>query len=140
VLARAQQAIGAGSASRLVLATPAGERHELGILMVALCAQEQGVRALYLGCDLPADEIADAALRVRARAVGLGIVSLEATAADREVRALRRRLPRSVELWLGGAGSARLERLPAGTLAFPDLAALETRLVLLREASRLDPA
>jgi hypothetical protein len=56
------------------------------------------------------------------------------------VRALRRRLARSVELWLGGAGSARLERLPAGTLAFPELGALETRLALLREASRLDPS
>jgi DNA-binding transcriptional MerR regulator len=139
VLARAQRPVGGGSASSLVLATPAGERHELGILMVALCAQEQGVRPLYLGCDLPADEIAHAALRVRARAVGLGLVGLDATAAERELRALRRHLPRTVELWLGGAGSARLERLPTGTLVFPDLAALETRLILLRESARLDP-
>jgi DNA-binding transcriptional MerR regulator len=138
VLARAQHAIGGGSASCLVLATPTGEHHELGILMVALSAQEQGVRTLYLGCDLPADEIADAALRVRAQAVGLGLVCLDASAAEREVRALRRRLPRSVELWLGGAGSARFASRPAGTIAVSDLAALETRLVLLRESARRD--
>jgi DNA-binding transcriptional MerR regulator len=140
VLARAQHAIGGGSAGSLVLATPSGEHHELGILMVALCAQEQGVRPLYLGCDLPADEIADAALRVRARVVGLGLVGLDATAAEREVRALRRRLPRTVELWLGGAGSASLASRPAGTIAVPDLAALETRLALLRESVRREPA
>ena len=128
------------AAGTLVLATPAGEHHELGILMVALCAQEQGVRPLYLGCDLAVDEICDAARRVHARAVGLGIVGLDAAAAAREVRALRRRLPRSVELWLGGAGSARLAALPLGTIAVPDLAALETRLVLLREVARLEPA
>ncbi len=140
VLARAQRGAGGEGSSRLVLATPAGELHELGILMVALCAREHGVRPVYLGCDLPAEEIADAALRVRARAVGLGLVSLDATAALREVRALRRRLPQTVEIWLGGAGSGRHVRQPAGTCTVLDLTALETRLVLLREAARQDPA
>ena len=139
VLARAQRVVGSAGRSRLVLATPAGEVHELGILMVSLCAQEHGVHPVYLGCDLPAEEIADAALRVRARAVGLGLVSLDETAAAREVRALRRRLPRTIEIWLGGAGSGRLVRQPAGTCTVLDLTALETRLVLLREAARQDP-
>lgn len=140
VLARAQRGAGGAGSSRLVLATPAGELHELGILMVAMCAQEHGVHPVYLGCDLPAEEIADAALRVRARAVGLGLVSLDATAALREIRALRRRLPRRVEIWLGGAGSGRLARPPAGTCTVLDLTALETRLALLRETARQDPS
>jgi DNA-binding transcriptional MerR regulator len=139
VLARARHTVSGQGGSCLVLATPTGEHHELGILMVALFAQEHGVRVVYLGSDLPVVETAEAALRVRARVVGLGLVSLAATAAAREVRALRRRLPRTIEIWLGGAGSRRLARQPAGTCTVLDLTALETRLVLLREAARQDP-
>ena len=131
VLARAQRSAGAPGASCLVLATPSGERHELGILMVALCAQEHGVRVVYLGCDLPVEQIAEAAVRVRARAVGLGLVDLDPAAASREVRALRKKLPSEVELWLGGRGAERLASLPDGTSVVPDLAALETFLVVL---------
>ena len=40
-----------------MLATPAGERHELGLLTAALCAQDQGARVFYLGSDLPTSEI-----------------------------------------------------------------------------------
>jgi MerR family transcriptional regulator, light-induced transcriptional regulator len=134
VLARAQRPIVSRDARCLVLATPAGERHEFGILIASLCAQEHGVRAVYLGCDLPADEIARAALEGRADAVGVGIVALDPTLAGRELRALRRRLPDTVELWIGGAGAARLASQPQGTSLVPDLAALDTRLALLAEA------
>jgi DNA-binding transcriptional MerR regulator len=135
VLARAQRALGGLGASDLVLATLPGERHEFGILMAALCAQELGVRVLYLGCDLPVDEIAEAALRARARVVGIGIVGLDPAVASRELRALRRRLPASVALWVGGAGAARLSSVPEGTLRLSDLAALDSRLALLAEPS-----
>jgi len=140
VLSRAQRAVGGPGAACLALATPAGELHELGILMAALCAQERGVRVLYLGPDLPADEIAAAALRARVQAVGLGIVSLDPAAAAQEVRALRQRLPRTVELWLGGAGSARLPRRLEGTIAVPDLAELDLRLVLLGDLAQRERA
>lgn len=140
VLARAQRVVIDRDASGLVLATPAGELHELGILIAALCAQERGARVVYLGCDLPADEIARAALDARARAVGLGIVALDPTLAGREVRALRRRLPETIELWLGGAGAARLASQPEGTCRVPDLAALDTRLALLAEPLRRRPS
>ncbi len=136
VLARAQRPTGAPGASGLVLATPPGERHELGILMVALCAQEHGIRVVYLGCDLPVEQIAEAAVRARARAVGLGLVDLAPAAASREVRALRKRLPGEVELWLGGRGAMRLASLPEGVCAVPDLAELDTRLVMLEAPPR----
>jgi len=117
-----------------------GEHHGLGILMAALCAQERGVRGVQLGCDLPVDEIVEAAVRVDARAVGLGLVSLEPAAAAREIRALRRKLPRAVELWLGGAGVARLVRRPQGAIALANLAELDTRLALIREPLGRDRA
>jgi DNA-binding transcriptional MerR regulator/methylmalonyl-CoA mutase cobalamin-binding subunit len=140
VLTRAQRVVSSRGASCLVLATPTGERHELGILIVALCAQERGVRVVYLGPDLPAEEIARAALDARAQAVGLGIVALDPTTAGREVRAVRRRLPDAVELWLGGAGAGRLASQPDGTCFVPDLAALDTRLALLAESGGKRPA
>ena len=136
VLARALRAPHPGDASVLVLATPPAELHELGILMAALCAQEHRVRVVYLGCNLEADEIAEAARRARADAVGLGIVALEPAAAGREVRALRRRLPAGTELWLGGAGAARLASTPEGAVLVADLDALDTRLALLAEPGR----
>jgi DNA-binding transcriptional MerR regulator len=135
VLARAQRSVGAPGASCLVLATPSGERHELGILIVALCAQEHGIRVVYLGCDLPAEQIAEAAVRVRARAVGLGLVDLDPAAALREARSLGKKLPGEVELWLGGRGAGRLANLPDGAFVVSDLTALDTRMVLLEEPS-----
>lgn len=131
VLARAQRAVAGPGAACLALATPAGELHELGILMAALCAQERGVRVAYLGPDLPADEIADAALRAHAEVVGLGIVNADPGQVAQEVRALRRRLPQKVAIWLGGSGAARLPRRPEGTTLVADLAELDMRLALL---------
>jgi methanogenic corrinoid protein MtbC1 len=88
----------------IVLATPAGERHEIGLLMVALLARDAGIRVVYLGVDLPAPEIASAAERARAVVVGLSIVGTGNRArATRELEALQIALPRECELWLGGA-------------------------------------
>jgi DNA-binding transcriptional MerR regulator len=88
----------------IVLATPAGERHELGLLMVALVARDAGLAVVHLGVDLPAPDIVLAAERARATVVGLSIVGAGNRArATREVDALQMALPRECELWLGGA-------------------------------------
>jgi methanogenic corrinoid protein MtbC1 len=88
----------------IVLATPAGERHELGLMLVALLAREAGVPVVYLGVDLPAPEIVLAAERARAVVVGSSIVGTEnRDRATRELEALQIALPLECELWLGGA-------------------------------------
>jgi hypothetical protein len=133
VLAGALRSRSPAGAGALVLATAAGERHELGLLAVALCAQERGVRVVYLGCDLPAEEIARAARRARAQVVGLGLVCLEPAEAARAARELARALPEGVELWLGGAGAEALRSLPPGSRRILDLDTLDTRLALLGE-------
>jgi DNA-binding transcriptional MerR regulator len=85
---------------RIVFATPAGERHELGLLSAALLAATAGYGVVYLGQDLPADDIAHAAATAGARIV---IVSLTTPGAvtRAEVRKLAG-LPAGVELWMGG--------------------------------------
>ena len=58
-----------------VLATPAGERHEFGILLVALLALDAGLDVAYIGTDMPAGEIAAAVRRTNAILLGLSLVS-----------------------------------------------------------------
>jgi DNA-binding transcriptional MerR regulator/methylmalonyl-CoA mutase cobalamin-binding subunit len=92
-----------GNAPVLVAATPAGERHELGALLAAVSAAAEGWRAVFLGPDLPADEITAAALRLQAEIVALSLVDPKQHAtAPAEIEDLRRRLPSSIQLVVGG--------------------------------------
>jgi len=90
-------------AAVIVTGTPAGERHELGALLAAVSAAAEGWRAVYLGPDLPASEIATAATRVGARVVAVSVV--DPTKADlmaEEVHRIRQVLPGSIRLIVGG--------------------------------------
>ena len=58
----------------LVVATPPGQIHEFGALVVAAAAAADGWRVTYLGTELPAEDIAEVAARMRARAVALSVV------------------------------------------------------------------
>lgn len=55
----------------VVCATPAGERHALGLQMAAFTLALNNLRIVYLGADLPAGEIAEAVTQHAARAVVL---------------------------------------------------------------------
>lgn len=97
------------SAPKVLVATPAGDRHAIGAALVGAAAAVEGWNVLYLGTDLPAGEIADAARAAGARVVALSVVYVEDR--DRvlgELRALRSRLPRDVALIAGGAGAHAL--------------------------------
>jgi len=90
-------------APRVIVATPSGQLHELGALLVAAAANNLGWRAVYLGASLPAAEIAGAAIQNAARAVLLSVVY---PADDAELPAdleqLRRHLPEGVRIVVGG--------------------------------------
>ena len=99
----------APGAPTLLVATPAGERHEMGAFLAAAAAMAAGWRVVYLGPDLPAGEIALAAAGTGARAVAVGVVFLH----DRdhllaELRTLRARLATDVPLVAGGPGAVAL--------------------------------
>jgi methanogenic corrinoid protein MtbC1 len=57
----------------MVLTTPAGQHCEIGALMTAVTAANAAWKIFYCGPDLPAEEIAAAALQKQALAVALGI-------------------------------------------------------------------
>lgn len=97
------------SAPNLLLATLSGEQHKMGAVLAATAAAAEGWRVTYLGPDLPAGEIAAAAVAAEARVVGVSIVHLrEPERVLAELRTVRAQLPRSVALLAGGAGSVAL--------------------------------
>ncbi len=114
----------------LVVTTPAGQRHELGALMVAVTAANEGWNAIYLGADLPADEIAAAARRTGAKAVAVSITYPDNNARlVAELRRLRRQIGFAVALIVGGRAAGTYRRL------FEEIGALRLEsLIALRDA------
>jgi DNA-binding transcriptional MerR regulator/methylmalonyl-CoA mutase cobalamin-binding subunit len=120
----------------LVVATPAGQLHELGALLVGAAAANLGWQVTYLGASLPAAEIAGAAHQDRARAVALSLVYPEDDPQlDGELTRLRELLPPEVVLLTGGrAMSAYCDTLEKiGAVQMKDLAHLCATLDDLRK-------
>ena len=92
-----------------VVATPSGERHELGALFAAIVAAQCGFRSVYLGPDLPASEIAAAVQASSARVLLLSIVSLSARKARAAMAEIEALLPKRVRVAVGGRGSAAMD-------------------------------
>jgi len=119
----------------LVVATPAGQLHELGAIMVAAAASNLGWKVLYLGPSLPAAEIAGAAAQNRARAVALSIVyPSDDVGLAAELIQLRKLLPTEIKILAGGraAGSYATALRKIGALTITDLPQLFETLGQLR--------
>ncbi|MBC8003269.1 MAG: MerR family transcriptional regulator [Opitutaceae bacterium] len=123
----------------LVVATPSGQLHELGAILVATEATILGWRVTYLGASLPAADIAGAAIQNNARAVALSIVFpsddplMGASLSD-----LRRFLPPDVKLLVGGGASAAYQKEidAAGAIRLNALQDLSEELTRLRAETR----
>ena len=93
---------------RLLFATLAGERHEIGTLGAAMLAASSGLSVAYLGPDLPAGEIVESVKPAGAQVLVLGLTTTSAgKTRGRELRTIVRDLPKHVELWAGGRGAER---------------------------------
>jgi DNA-binding transcriptional MerR regulator/methylmalonyl-CoA mutase cobalamin-binding subunit len=121
------------NAPRLLMTTPATERHELGALLAAATATDAGWYVIYLGPDLPAVEIAAAARQRGARAVGLSIVrAADPESVRGELLTLRRHLGDTVGLIIGGRAAADYEETATeiGAVIVQDLVGLAPALAL----------
>jgi DNA-binding transcriptional MerR regulator/methylmalonyl-CoA mutase cobalamin-binding subunit len=96
------------SRRRVVVATPASEDHELGALMVAMLAAMHGWGVLYLGTDLPAEEIAYAVATTGADLLMLSVTNLDPEASERELAAIERAVPARVKILAGGQAAKAL--------------------------------
>ena len=90
----------------VLVATPANQLHELGAMLAATTASGNGWRVVYLGANLPAEELARAARHVKAEAVALSIVfPTDDPAIPEELRRLRAALGPQIGIVVGGSGA-----------------------------------
>ncbi len=115
---------------RIVFATPPDELHELGLMMAALTALGAGADPIYLGAQLPHEELVAVSGQVDATAVALSVVSLEHAAARHYVQSVRASLDPARQVFLGGAGSERLTDVD-GIVCLPQFERFEQRITLL---------
>lgn len=110
-----------GGGPRLLLAAFSGETHGLGLQMTAFLAAFAGVAPHVLGTDTPVSEIAAACKALRPAAVGVSIsVSTAGPASRDQLAQLRRTVPSSVPILVGGTG-ARRSHPPGGCVIVDDL-------------------
>lgn len=102
--------------SAIVVTTPCGQLHELGALLASATAADMGWHVIYLGPNLPADEIASAATRSGASAVAISIVypSRDARTA-KELARLRALLGPERQILAGGRAASSYGEVLAET-------------------------
>ena len=106
-----------------VCATPSGERHTLGLHMAAFTLALNNVRVVFLGADLPAQEIAQAVHQHAARAVVLSAArGADAQRIVDECAALHEGLGHDACIIAGGGG---FQPAPTGVLGIYDLHELD---------------
>jgi methanogenic corrinoid protein MtbC1 len=125
-------------APKMIIATPTGQLHELGAMIVATVAVAAGWEAIYFGPNLPAEEIAAAVETTGARVAALSIVYPEDDPRlIGEMNKLRRYLPEGTVIFAGGRAApllqAILEEIDAITIQ--DLHGLLENLEVLRSLS-----
>lgn len=126
-----------------VVTTPRQQLHEVGALLSAIEAAEEGWRVIYLGPNLPARDVGEA---VRVSQANLILLSFGQETSAREVTSeletLRAAIPESVAILVGGraadAHSARISA--AGAVWLPDMQALRSFLRSMRPESRASVA
>lgn len=126
-----QTATQAKDAPVFVATTVADEFHEFGAMMASAVAAVAGWRVIYLGSNLPAEEIARISKDAKARVVALSIVNPQPTRALRDqLAALRRALGKRTTVVAGGAsaGDHRLSMARSSIELIPSRAALSAQL------------
>jgi DNA-binding transcriptional MerR regulator len=112
----------AGVQPSVLLTTPAGEPHTLGLSMVNAVLAEAGIASLRLHGGLPVCEIAAAVDAYRIKVVGVSATCLyPPKILSASMKALRDALSPRVKLWFGGAGVRKVCHLPPGVTTFASM-------------------
>jgi MerR family transcriptional regulator, light-induced transcriptional regulator len=96
----------------IVMSGVAGEMHELGLLISAVIFSRSGYRVIYLGANLPAEELVAAVLSIRSDAVVLSAPTAPATGTLRSTIVSLRALEPTHQPPLIGYGGAVFEQQP----------------------------
>lgn len=122
-------------APHLIVTTPARQLHELGALIAAATAACEGWNIVYLGPDLPPEDIAAAAHQRGARAIALSITfPPDDSRLAEDLRRLRRMLDPRIELIVGGRSARHYSTalIEVGAHEIGDLAEFRRALDKLR--------
>jgi len=87
-----------------VLACPPGERHEIGLMMLAVLLRSDGWQVAFLGADTPLDDALDLATTIGAGALCFSAATVE-NADDVREWFDGRRVPDALEVTIGGGGT-----------------------------------
>ena len=97
----------------VLFTTLSGERHEMGGLMGAVVAASRGFHCIYLGPDLPAEEIGRFCRHQRVHALALSLVTQpDVIDAAGQLLELRRHVSAEIEIWVAGQAAMLLARHP----------------------------
>lgn len=130
-----------GPSPLVLCTTPPGQRHEFGALLASLTASHAGWRSMYLGPDLPIEEIVRLARADSVRAVALSILHPDSEQrGGRTLHRLRTLLPPAVSLYVGGHPEAlAMAEGVEGVESFESFSEFERALRALVEASGRSP-
>ena len=109
---------GIDSGRQVIVGLPPGSRHEIGALAFATAVRRRGIDVIYLGADVPLTSWTDAVSKTRARAVVLGIPTVDDRALAGDVMNAMTAID-DVLVAAGGPGSAD-NALPPGVLPLPN--------------------
>lgn len=120
-------------AGRVLLATPRSERHGFPILAAAMLTAVGGLGVIYLGTELPAEDLIQAARRSEADVVLLSLSANPTAEARQDLAIVGRKLERRTKLWLGVSPGLRIGPEVAGNewIVLQDFMELERQLKLL---------
>jgi methanogenic corrinoid protein MtbC1 len=97
----------APNAPRMIVTTPSGQNHEIGALMVALTAAISGWNTIYLGTNLPAEEIAAVAHQKNTVVILLSIIyPPNDPLLKKELLRLGELIPENSQLIIGGRAAS----------------------------------
>lgn len=106
----------------VLLANPSGEYHTLGLAMLDAAMQAQGIETVMLDGDLPVGELVSAAVVYRVRVVALSAsLAFPPKMLLTWLASLRRDLPATIPIWIGGMGSRKLSSLPPGVVGMSNI-------------------
>lgn len=101
------------NAPRIVIATPTGQMHELGAILTANAAANMGWEVAYIGNCVPAEEMAGAVRKFRAKVLAISMIfPKDDPALKGELHQLGRLVPEGTRIIAGGqAASSYTESL-----------------------------
>jgi len=125
---------------RVLLTTPPGEQHSLGLLALHAGLSLQGANCIDLDTQTPLTEVVHMAQTMAVGVVAISVsASLPVAQAQAYLRELRDALPPTCVLWLGGQGTADLvmDELPQCTRFTDTTSAVQCWLALAQACRKV---